>query len=106
LAEAAAGVLEVGVGERADELVPAYPDHRVVGAQVVLYGGDDIAQQRVARGMALAVVELLESVDVHEGEYEPSVSVSSAIDLVFEGGHPEVASVGASELIELSPPEL
>jgi hypothetical protein len=62
--------------------------------------GDDFSQQRVAGGMPLTVVELLELVDVGEGEHQPTGSVPRAVDLAFEGDHAELAAVGAGEWIK------
>jgi hypothetical protein len=47
------------VAQRTDELVAADPDQRVKGPQMLLNRGGDVAQQRVAGGMTVAVVDLL-----------------------------------------------
>ena len=51
--------------------------------------------------MSLAVVELLEVVDVGEGEHQPAGSVPGAVDLALEGDHAELSAIGAGEWVEL-----
>jgi hypothetical protein len=60
---------------------------------VRLERSDHISQQRVARRVALAVVDLLEPVDVDEGEHQASVRGPSAVDLALERGHSELPPV-------------
>jgi len=67
---------------------------------------DHVSQQRVARRMALAIVDLLEPVDVDVGEDEASVSVPSAVDLVLERDYSKLAPESAGELIELGVSQL
>ena len=62
---------------------------------------DDRSEQRVARGMALAVVDLLELVDVDEGEDETAGAVTSTVDLPLECEHSQSAAQRAGEWIEL-----
>ena len=49
---------------------------------------DDITQQRIPCAMAMAVVDLLERVDVDVGENEMTVSVACAVDLTVEQRKP------------------
>src|SRR5450755_268656 len=65
-----------------------------------LDGCDDSSQQRVAGGVSLAVVELLEVVNVGDGEHQPSRSVPGAVDLTLEGDHAKLAAVGAGEWVK------
>jgi len=62
---------------------------------------DYCSKQRVARGMTLAVVDLLEFVHVNEREYETSGSVPRAVDLSIERDHSQSAAQRAGERIEL-----
>jgi hypothetical protein len=73
---------------------------------VQLHGSHDVAQQRVARGMTLAVVDLFETVDVNEGEHELSITVSRTVDLLLKRDHPQPPSKRAGERIELRESEL
>jgi type IV secretory pathway TrbF-like protein len=78
LIKAAARDSARAVAQRTNELVSADPDKRVK-AQMLLDRAGDIAQQRVAGAMTLAVVDLLEPVDIDVGEHQVSVSVASSI---------------------------
>lgn len=66
-----------------------------------LDGVDDVSQQRVARRVALTVVDQLEPVDIHVGQHEPTVPVPRSIDLVLERNRPELTPQSTGELIDL-----
>jgi hypothetical protein len=68
---------------------------------MLLNRGGDVAQQRVAGGMTVAVVDLLEPVDVDVSENQMPVSVARAIDLTVEQQQPDLAPKRAGELIQL-----
>ena len=101
-----ASVLGHAVPERADELVTPDSDDRIIGAQVRSDRADDVSQQFVTCGMAFAVVDLFEPVDVDVGEHEASVSAPSAVDLAVERDHSKLASEGAGELVDLRASQL
>ncbi|MEO6857549.1 MAG: hypothetical protein ABI323_03050 [Solirubrobacteraceae bacterium] len=62
---------------------------------------DDVSQQRVARRVTLAVIDLLEPVDVDVGEHQTSVSVPSTVDLAPNLDHSKLATEDAGEMVEL-----
>ncbi len=101
-----ASVLGHAVPQRADELVTPDSDDRIIGAQVHSDRGDHVSQQLVTCGMAFAVVDLFEPVDVDVGEHEASVSALSSVDLAVERDHSKLASEGAGELIDLRASQL
>ena len=67
---------------------------------------DDVAKQPVTCIMAVAVVDLFESVDVDVGEHESRVSVASAVDLALEREQSKLATQRAGELIDLRAAQL
>jgi hypothetical protein len=92
---------ERAVAQGADEFVSADSDKRVIGAQVLLNGGSDVTQQRIAGAMTIAVVDLLEPVDIDVGENQTSVSVARAVDLTLEQQQPDLSTERAGQLIKL-----
>jgi hypothetical protein len=60
----------------------------------------------IARGVALAVVDLFEPVVVDAGEHEVPVSAPSAADLALEHDDSKLATEGSGELINLRAPQL
>jgi hypothetical protein len=101
-----ASVLGQAVPQRAEELVTPDSDDRIIGAQVRSDRADHVSQQSVTCGMAFAVVDLFEPVDVDAGEHEAPVSAPSAVDLALERDHSKLASEGAGELIDLPTSQL
>jgi hypothetical protein len=67
---------------------------------VELHRSSDVSQQLVTGRMPLAVVDLLEPVDVNEREHESSASMPGAVDLTFEHDHAKLATERTGELIE------
>ena len=61
----------------------------------------DVAQQRIASRVTLAVVDLLEPVDVDVGENQMPVSVARAVDVALDQQQSDLASKRAGELIKL-----
>ena len=59
-----------GAVEQDDEFLAAVASKRVVAAQLLVDDRDDGAQARVARGVAVAVVDALEVVEVDEQQRE------------------------------------
>ena len=106
LVEAGGGLLGVGAGERADELVAAVAHHGVERAQPVAHGGDDRLEQRVPCVVAVAVVERLQLVDVDEGQDEPAVAPAGAVDLVLERDLAHLAPQRAGEVVVVGVAEL
>ena len=58
------------------------------------------SQDRVARGMAVAVVDLLEAVEVEEEQSERSALPLAAIDFRFDAGLRKAAVVKAGERVK------
>jgi hypothetical protein len=104
--ESLGSFLGSAVRQCAHELVTSHSDHRVVGANVRIDRGDNISYHRVAGGMALTVVDVLELIDVDEGEHEPSVAVSSAADFMLKRDHSQSAAKRAGERVKFSMLEL
>jgi hypothetical protein len=101
LREAMLALLQVDPGERADELVAAHPDDRVGGAQLRADRIGHASQQGVARGVAGAVVDALEPVDVDESEHELLVGVASPVDLPLQRQRADTSHVGPRELVDI-----
>jgi hypothetical protein len=80
------------ISQRAQKLISSDPDERVIRAQVLLNCIGHLAQEGVARGMTVTVIDLLEAVDVDICEYEEPVCSAGTDDLA---GSP-VATTAAS----------
>ena len=81
--------------EQQQEFVAADPRQHVGFAQVEPEPLGDLDQQRIADGVAVIVVDVLEIVDVEKGEREPAVRVvvlQQAVGAMFD--HPPRRQVG------------
>jgi hypothetical protein len=94
------------VSERAHKLVSAEADERVVWAHVFLDRICDIAQQNIARGMAVLIIDLLELVDVDVSEHKKSVSASSTDDFALDDHESNPTPECPGERVELGVPQL
>ncbi len=88
-------------GDAAHELVAAEADDRVVGAEVRAHRRDQHPEHAVARGVAVAVVDALEPVDVDVGDDELAVGAPRPVDLVAQGQPPHLAPEGTGEAVEV-----
>ena len=102
LLEAAASGRKVGIGDRANEFIPAPSHDRVIGAQLRAEQGDQIAEQRVTRRVAFPIVHILEMVTVDIGEHQSLICAPGALDLVDKRGLPHAAPVGAGEIVKMA----
>jgi hypothetical protein len=73
---------------------------------VLLDRPSDISQQRIAGGVTLPVIHLLEPVDVDIGEHQTAVPMASAVDLTLQQEQPDFAAERPRELIDLSTPKV
>jgi hypothetical protein len=103
--ESPASVVWRAVTQRAHELVTPDSDDRVIRAKVRLDRTDHFLQQHIACGMALAVVELFELINVDERDHKESGAVPCSVDLTLERDHSELAAQSAGERIELCIPQ-
>ena len=78
------GRLLVGAGEQQDELVAAVAGDLVVRPQLALQRAGDAAQQLVAGGVALGVVDALEVVEVEDHGAERVAVAAGAGDLLAD----------------------
>jgi hypothetical protein len=76
----------VGLGREDAELIPADPGGRVLGAHRARQGAGDVAQEIVAGGVAEAVVEQLESVEIEHQNREAPLRPPVTGDLVLRAG--------------------
>ena len=58
-------------------------------------------EHRVARCVSVAIVDHLESVDVREGQHEPSVRPSRPVDLVGERELAHLPTIRAGQRVEV-----
>ena len=91
------GVVHVQGRESADELVAAVAHDQVVGAHIGPQGVGDLAQEAVARDVAVEIVAHLEVVHVDEGEHEGVTGPVRPGDLVLELQQPGVTAVGPGQ---------
>jgi hypothetical protein len=68
---------------------------------VLLDRGSDVAQKRVTGAMTMAVVDLLEPVNVDVGEHQLPALAARTVDLAVEQQQPDLAAKRAGELIQL-----
>ncbi len=92
---------EIGIRQRAHELVAAVAHHQVVGAQARSQGVSDGEQQRIARHVTIGVVDLLQAIHIDEGDHELCVRAACAVDLPLKLFHPSAAPADVSQLIDL-----
>jgi len=102
LSQDAEGALRSGVGEGDHELVPSPAHDEVVAAKPPGESPRQLAQEGVAGGMAAAVVDGLERVQVDEGDREQVVTVAArAADLAIQGGQAGAAPQGAGQVVHV-----
>ncbi len=92
---------EIGIRQRAHELVAAVAHHQVVGAQARSQGVSDGEQQRIARHVTIGVVDLLQAIHIDEGDHELGVCAARAVHLALKLLHPSAASADVRQLIDL-----
>ncbi|WP_278259024.1 alpha/beta hydrolase [Nocardioides convexus] len=84
LADGSSDVVGVGGGREQDELVPAEPAHQAARAEDGLADLPEVAQRLVPGGVAVAVVERLEVVEVGD-DHRHRLAVPAAVDLPLGG---------------------
>ena len=92
---------EIGIRQRAHELVAAVAHHQVIGAQACSQGVGDGEQQGIARHVTIRVVDLLEAIHIDEGDHELGVGAACAVHLALKLLHPSAAPADVSQLIDL-----
>ncbi len=93
-------LLDVGLGEDQHEFLAAVAADHVAGAEVRAERLGDAAQDDVAGGVAVGVVDGLEVVDVDEGDRQRPLVAAGTLDLGEERGQ-EGAAVGhAGQAVE------
>ena len=92
--------LDVGLGQDQHELLAAVAADHVAGPEVRGDRLGDPAQDDVARGVAVGVVDGLEVVDVDEGDRERSLVAGSALDLGEERGQQGLAVGDAGQPVD------
>ena len=105
-AEAMAGILDRRAGHDAEKLVAAEANDQVVGTQMTADRVCDTLQQRVARGMAVRVVDSLQPLDVDVSDEEHARRSPGTIDLPVEFHETGLARSRPREYVGLSEREL
>jgi hypothetical protein len=72
---------DVGARKRAEKLVASVTDDQVIRPQSSSHRDRYVAEQSVTNGMALQVVDRLETIDVDEGENESAIRATRTSDL-------------------------
>jgi len=101
-----AGVVGVGAGHHAEELVASPADDRVIGAQSHPEAGVDTPQRTVACGVADRVVGPLQVVDVDERDLQPFAVPPRPFDLATDQHLADPAPESAGQVVELGTLEL
>src|SRR5215211_2038591 len=96
--KAPAGLVR-GDRQHAEELIAAETDEQVVGAHVMSQSVGDAGEQLIPRGVALLIVDRLESVDVHKGGNERATFPPRALHLVLEFFEPDPSSPRAGQFV-------
>lgn len=99
--EPLANAANVGVRECAYELIAAEAHDQIVGAQAGSKGVGDGGEQGVSGEVTLGVVDLLESVDVDEGEDETLAAAVCSVYLSLQLLDPGTSSPDVCQLIDL-----
>ena len=96
-------VLDVGLGQDEHEFLAAIPADEVARAQVLDDRLGDAAQDDVAGGVAVRVVDGLEVVDVDEGDAQRPLVARCALDLGEQGGEEGLAIDDAGQAVDRRP---
>ena len=95
--------LDVGLGQDQHEFLAAVAADQVAGAEVFGDGLGDAAQDRVAGGVAIRVVDRLEVVDVDERDAQRSPVAGRALDLGEQVGEERLAVGDAGQAVDGRP---
>ncbi len=95
--------LDVGLGQDQHEFLAAIAADHVARPQVGPDGLGDAAQDDVARGVAVGVVDGLEVVDVDEGDRQRALVASGALDLGEEGAQQGAPIDDAGQAVDRRP---
>ena len=92
--------LDVGLGQDQHEFLAAVAADQVAGAEVLGDRLGDAAQDDVARGVAVRVVDGLEVVDVDERDAQRPLVAGRALDLGEERGEERLAVGDAGQAVD------
>ncbi len=98
-----AAFLDVGLGQDQHEFLAAVAADQVAGAEVLGDRLGDVAQDDVARGVAVRVVDHLEVVDVDERDAQRSLVARGALDFGEEVGEQSLAIGDAGQPVDGRP---
>lgn len=101
LVKAFANPLDVGVRQRAYELIATEAHDQVIGAQALPQRLGDRDQKRVSGKMAHGVVDPLQAIDVDECDHQMLGSAMGTVHLALKLLHPGAAAPDVRELVGL-----
>ena len=96
-------LLDVGLGQDQHEFLAAVAAQQVAGAHVGAQELGDPAQDDVAGGVPVGVVDDLEMVDIDEGDRERSVVAGGSFDLGEQLGEERLAVEDAGQAVDRRP---
>jgi hypothetical protein len=94
------GVVDVGLGKQEEKLLSPVAADQIGRSQVRPDGLRHTAQDDVARSVSVRVVDLLEMVDVHEGDTERPTVTARTVDLGEERCEQGLATCDARQAID------
>lgn len=104
--EALTGNGNCRIGENAEELVTAHPNHQIVGAQVSPHDAHRALQETVPGRMAVSVIHPFQADHINIGDHELAGGPAGAINLVVQIGETGRACARPGHLVGLGEREL
>jgi hypothetical protein len=99
--ETALDIIYPNPADAAHKLVPSVAHDRIKRSQVRPHRGYERPQRLVSRGVAVAIIETFQIIEVDKSQHEAPVAPTGTIDLVLQRERAALAAERAGERIDL-----